>query len=73
MSSAIFFKYVAYYNFEILQIVILLYAYECSLNIVIYVFGGEVLGGQKTLIPFHAIFENDIDRTFGKGHLRIVT
>lgn len=46
-----------------LQIAILLRAYGYPKDAVIYVSGGEVFGGQRTLIPLHAMFENVVDRT----------
>ncbi|RZB98762.1 O-fucosyltransferase 27-like [Glycine soja] len=45
------------------EIGILLRAYGYSKDAIIYVSGGEVFGGQRTLIPLHAMFENVIDRT----------
>lgn len=42
---------------------ILLRAYGYSWDTVIYVSGGEVFGGQRALIPLHAMFENVVDRT----------
>lgn len=45
------------------QVGILLRAYGYSWDTVIYVSGGEVFGGQKKLIPLHAMFENVVDRT----------
>ncbi|KAL1538833.1 O-fucosyltransferase 27 [Salvia divinorum] len=45
------------------EIGILLRAYGYSWDTIIYVSGGEVFGGQKKLIPFHAMFENVVDRT----------
>ncbi|KAL6526308.1 hypothetical protein OROMI_029948 [Orobanche minor] len=42
---------------------ILLRAYGYSWDTIIYVSGGEVFGGQKKLIPLHAMFENVVDRT----------
>lgn len=46
-----------------MQIGILLRAYGYSQDTIIYVSGGEVFGGQRTLIPLHAMFENVVDRT----------
>lgn len=46
-----------------LQVGILLRAHGYSWDTIIYVSGGEVFGGQRTLIPLHAIFENVVDRT----------
>ncbi|KAI3704712.1 hypothetical protein L1987_74939 [Smallanthus sonchifolius] len=45
------------------EIGIILRAYGYSWDTIIYISGGEVFGGQKKLIPFHAIFENVVDRT----------
>ncbi|KAL0343756.1 UNVERIFIED_CONTAM: O-fucosyltransferase 27 [Sesamum angustifolium] len=45
------------------EIGILLRAYGYSWDTIIYVAGGEVFGGQKKLIPLHAMFENVVDRT----------
>ncbi|GAV60096.1 O-FucT domain-containing protein [Cephalotus follicularis] len=45
------------------EVGILLRAYGYSWDTVIYVSGGEVFGGQRTLIPLHAMFENTVDRT----------
>ncbi|KAK3000164.1 hypothetical protein RJ639_023036 [Escallonia herrerae] len=45
------------------EVGILLRAYGYSWDTVIYVSGGEVFGGQKKLIPLHAMFENVVDRT----------
>lgn len=46
-----------------LQVGILLRAYGYPWDTIIYVSGGEVFGGQRTLIPLRAIFENVVDRT----------
>ncbi|OVA16894.1 GDP-fucose protein O-fucosyltransferase [Macleaya cordata] len=46
------------------EIGILLRAYGYSWDTIIYVSGGEVFGGQRALIPLHAMFENVVDRTF---------
>ncbi|PKI55340.1 hypothetical protein CRG98_024250 [Punica granatum] len=46
------------------EIGILLRAYGYPWDTIIYVSGGEVFGGQRALIPLHAMFENVIDRTF---------
>lgn len=46
-----------------LQVGMLLRAYGYSWDTIIYVSGGEVFGGQKKLIPLHAMFENVVDRT----------
>lgn len=51
------------YHCDLFQIGILLRAYGYSKDAIIYVSGGEVFGGQRTLIPLHAMFENVIDRT----------
>ncbi|XP_027075004.1 O-fucosyltransferase 27 isoform X1 [Coffea arabica] len=45
------------------EVGILLRAYGYSWDTIIYVSGGEVFGGQKKLIPLHAMFENVVDRT----------
>ncbi|KAF8012754.1 hypothetical protein BT93_I0799 [Corymbia citriodora subsp. variegata] len=45
------------------EIGILLRAYGYSWDTIIYVSGGEVFGGQRTLIPLHSMFENVVDRT----------
>ncbi|XP_051118964.1 O-fucosyltransferase 27 [Andrographis paniculata] len=45
------------------EIGILLRAYGYSWDTIIYISGGEVFGGQKKLIPLHAVFENVVDRT----------
>lgn len=45
------------------EIGILLRAYGYSRDAIIYVSGGEVFGGQRMLIPLHAMFENVVDRT----------
>ncbi|OIW07269.1 hypothetical protein TanjilG_08384 [Lupinus angustifolius] len=45
------------------EIGILLRGYGYSMDAIIYVSGGEVFGGQRTLIPLHAMFENVVDRT----------
>ncbi|CAA0820310.1 O-fucosyltransferase family protein [Striga hermonthica] len=45
------------------EIGIILRAYGYSWDTIIYVSGGEVFGGQKKLIPLHAMFENVVDRT----------
>lgn len=51
------------HNIDFLQIGILLRAYGYSKDATLYVSGGEVFGGQRTLIPLHAMFENVVDRT----------
>ncbi|KAM7520612.1 hypothetical protein LguiB_019574 [Lonicera macranthoides] len=45
------------------EVGMLLRAYGYSWDTIIYVSGGEVFGGQKKLIPLHAMFENVVDRT----------
>ncbi|KAG7559314.1 GDP-fucose protein O-fucosyltransferase [Arabidopsis thaliana x Arabidopsis arenosa] len=45
------------------EVGILLRAYGYSWDTIIYVAGGEVFGGQRTLIPLHGMFENVVDRT----------
>ncbi|XWS75630.1 hypothetical protein CRYUN_Cryun01aG0107500 [Craigia yunnanensis] len=45
------------------EVGILLRAYGYSWDTIIYVSGGEVFGGQRTLIPLHGMFENVVDRT----------
>ncbi|XP_023912253.1 O-fucosyltransferase 27 isoform X2 [Quercus suber] len=45
------------------EVGILLRAYGYSWDTIIYVSGGEVFGGQRTLIPLHSMFENVVDRT----------
>ncbi|KAL0546354.1 hypothetical protein IC582_016262 [Cucumis melo] len=45
------------------EVGILLRARGYSWDTIIYVSGGEVFGGQRTLIPLHATFENVVDRT----------
>ncbi|CAN8265853.1 unnamed protein product [Cochlearia groenlandica] len=45
------------------EVGIVLRAYGYSWDTIIYVAGGEVFGGQRTLIPLHGMFENVIDRT----------
>lgn len=47
----------------LLQIGILLRANGYPSDTVIYLSGGEVFGGQRILIPLHAMFENVVDRT----------
>lgn len=49
--------------FGLLQVGILLRAYGYAWDTIIYVSGGEVFGGQRTLIPLHGMFENVVDRT----------
>ncbi|KAF3444930.1 hypothetical protein FNV43_RR14623 [Rhamnella rubrinervis] len=45
------------------EVGILLRAYGYSWDTIIYVSGGEVFGGQRTMIPLRAMFENVVDRT----------
>uniref|UniRef100_A0A6N2N079 O-fucosyltransferase family protein n=1 Tax=Salix viminalis TaxID=40686 RepID=A0A6N2N079_SALVM len=45
------------------EVGILLRAYGYSWDTILYISGGEVFGGQRTLIPLHAMFENTVDRT----------
>ncbi|KAF4385524.1 hypothetical protein F8388_010080 [Cannabis sativa] len=45
------------------EVGILLRAYGYSWDTIIYVSGGEIFGGQRTLIPFRGMFENVVDRT----------
>ncbi|XP_054801563.1 O-fucosyltransferase 27 [Prosopis cineraria] len=45
------------------EIGILLRAYGYPQDTIIYVSGGEIFGGQRTLITLHALFENVVDRT----------
>ncbi|CAI0553252.1 unnamed protein product, partial [Linum tenue] len=45
------------------EVGILLRAYGYPWDTIIYVSGGEVFGGQRTLTPLHAMFENVVDRT----------
>ncbi|EEF36467.1 conserved hypothetical protein [Ricinus communis] len=45
------------------EVGILLRAYGYSWDTIIYVSGGEIFGGQRTLIPLHGMFENVVDRT----------
>ncbi|OMP03021.1 GDP-fucose protein O-fucosyltransferase [Corchorus olitorius] len=45
------------------EVGILLRAYGYPWDTIIYVSGGEVFGGQRTLIPLHGMFENVVDRT----------
>lgn len=46
---------------EELGIILLAYGYPS--DSVIYISGGEVFGGQRILIPLHAMFDNVVDRT----------
>lgn len=48
---------------DLLQIGIILRAYGYLWDTIIYVSGGEIFGGQRTLIPLRAMFENVVDRT----------
>ncbi|KAM1009871.1 hypothetical protein ACFX13_046125 [Malus domestica] len=45
------------------EIGIILRAYGYLWDTIIYVSGGEIFGGQRTLIPLRAMFENVVDRT----------
>ncbi|PNT40722.3 hypothetical protein POPTR_004G113200v4 [Populus trichocarpa] len=45
------------------EVGILLRAYGYPWDTILYVSGGEVFGGQRTLTPLHAMFENIVDRT----------
>lgn len=45
------------------QVGLVLRAYGYRSDTVIYISGGEVFGGQRLLIPLHAMFENVVDRT----------
>lgn len=45
------------------EIGIVLRAYGYLWDTIIYVSGGEIFGGQRTLIPLRAMFENVVDRT----------
>ncbi|XP_022728321.1 uncharacterized protein LOC111283910 isoform X3 [Durio zibethinus] len=45
------------------EVGILLRAYGYRWDTIIYLAGGEVFGGQRTLIPLHGMFENVVDRT----------
>ncbi|XP_077223211.1 O-fucosyltransferase family protein [Tasmannia lanceolata] len=45
------------------EVGILLRSFGYSSDTIIYVSGGEIFGGQRMLIPLHAIFENVVDRT----------
>ncbi|XP_031109151.1 O-fucosyltransferase 27-like isoform X1 [Ipomoea triloba] len=45
------------------EVGILLRAYGYTSDTTIYISGGEIFGGQKKLIPLHAMFENVVDRT----------
>lgn len=45
------------------EVGILLRAYGYAQDTIIYISGGEVFGGQRILIPLHAMFENVVDRT----------
>ncbi|KAF5725578.1 hypothetical protein HS088_TW23G00302 [Tripterygium wilfordii] len=45
------------------EVGIILRAYGYSRDAIIYVSGGEVFGGQRTLIPLRSMFENVIDRS----------
>ncbi|CAI9109920.1 OLC1v1009849C1 [Oldenlandia corymbosa var. corymbosa] len=45
------------------EVGIILRAYGYTSDTIIYISGGEVFGGQKKLIPLHAMFDNVVDRT----------
>ncbi|XP_021736867.1 uncharacterized protein At1g04910-like isoform X3 [Chenopodium quinoa] len=45
------------------EIGIILRAYGYRSDSVTYISGGEVFGGQRLLIPLHAMFDNVVDRT----------
>ncbi|KAL4185678.1 hypothetical protein AMTRI_Chr10g231900 [Amborella trichopoda] len=45
------------------EVGILLRAYGYPSDTIIYVSGGELFGGQRTMIPLHAMFDNVVDRT----------
>ncbi|XP_057982094.1 O-fucosyltransferase 27 [Malania oleifera] len=45
------------------EVGILLRAYGYSQDTIIYISGGEIFGGQRILIPLHAMFGNIVDRT----------
>ncbi|KAF6169139.1 hypothetical protein GIB67_038636 [Kingdonia uniflora] len=45
------------------QVGILLRAFGYSSDTIIYVSGGEVFGGQRTMVPLHAMFDNVVNRT----------
>uniref|UniRef100_A0A7C9EHV2 O-fucosyltransferase family protein n=1 Tax=Opuntia streptacantha TaxID=393608 RepID=A0A7C9EHV2_OPUST len=45
------------------EVGLILRAYGYRRDTVIYVSGGEVFGGQRILIPLHAMFDNVVDRT----------
>lgn len=48
---------------NVVNIGILLRAHGYSWDTIIYVVGGEVFGGQRSLVPLHAMFENVVDMT----------
>lgn len=45
------------------EVGLILRAYGYRRDTIIYVSGGEVFGGQRLLIPLHAMFDNVVDRT----------
>ncbi|XP_057522063.1 O-fucosyltransferase 27-like isoform X1 [Amaranthus tricolor] len=45
------------------EVGLILRAYGYRSDTVIYVSGGEIFGGQRILIPLHAMFDNVVDRT----------
>lgn len=45
------------------EVGLILRAYGYRSDSVIYISGGEVFGGQRMLIPLHAMFDNVVDRT----------
>lgn len=45
------------------QVGLILRAYGYRADTLIYVSGGEIFGGQRILIPMHAMFDNIVDRT----------
>ncbi|KAL2896142.1 O-fucosyltransferase 27 [Bienertia sinuspersici] len=45
------------------EVGIVLRAYGYRSDSVIYISGGEIFGGQRILIPLHAMFDNVVDRT----------
>lgn len=45
------------------EVGLILRAYGYRSDTTIYVSGGEVFGGQRILIPLHAMFDNVVDRT----------
>ncbi|XP_057524110.1 O-fucosyltransferase 27-like isoform X2 [Amaranthus tricolor] len=45
------------------EVGLILRAYGYRADTLIYVSGGEIFGGQRILIPMHAMFDNIVDRT----------